>query len=101
MMPAIHVNPSRFTPGDAYDVNHTSPGGPMSQPAGSESTGRPEEVPRGASDPPAASVPDPDPVLRFARELGRLLGQYLTQVGTAPERPEGPFQTKAGDRHRS
>jgi hypothetical protein len=31
---------------------------------------------------------DPGPILRFAQELGRLLGQHLARAGFPPEDPE-------------
>ncbi len=33
---------------------------------------------------------DPGPVLRFAQELGRLLGKHLARVGFRPDEPANP-----------
>jgi hypothetical protein len=49
---------------------------------------------------PRRPHPDPGPVLRFARELGRLLGDHLARAGFPPDEPMAPTARPAYHRCR-
>jgi hypothetical protein len=60
-----------------------------------------DEALRGPPAAPGAGPAAPEPVLRFAAELGRLLGRHLAESGPDADRPHA-FPTHAsGSRPRS